>query len=1536
MATSIASVRSLLASISGTFTLTSLDTPAVTPLFTAFIPDPGLVIEQSEPHADALTLGGFATLGSAVKVRVTVAFLPDSSGEWLGGMTITLELASFAFTAPWANFDGTALTDFGLAGPRLVLAVGTGGPTVAGSAQAAIEGTKTVTATAGEISANLRAMIPQASLVESGLASRALAFSADLSGVTLENLGKLAQFVTGASFSLPDLPIASSVELTQIGLVFDPELGKLLSFSATVKADFHLSLFSGVAITDLWLAFSVDLASSKVRATAGTTLDLYTYEVDIRLLLPDLNFEGSLHKDTPVPLKPFVTNFLPAAADWIPDKFRLAVLDFAVGLKPPHSYELAVEIDDLWQVQIGTSQLTVDSVSLWLESDGTGSPALSISGRITFGTANLYLSFSRQEHDTGWTVAGGTVDAAAFALPGGQTVGGIDVGAFIKDLGARFGGLTVPAPIASLVLTDLALSFQTGIDKFTFDCTGQFTIAETQLAMTVNIEIQPATKGGYDAFCRGNLTVGKHTFTVIFDHEDTRSDTFIAAYAHTGPPEMVDLRDFVDNLSPTVAKFIPAGILIGLRDIKLLFQRTSSGAPPTTNTEWLVSLGLDTNISLTDLPGMSSLLPKGEGLAITALQIGYSTGALSADQEGPLNIALAKHDPDIPPFVPVGGGISFGADVKLGSEVKHYDLGVTQAKPQALPAGQPASGAAAPGQPVPAAPAPAAPAPAASSDGPIKWLDINRQFGPFSFQRIGAGYRDNILLFALDASVAVGPLALAIQGLSVGSKLTEFSPVVSLDGLSLAFSRPPIEIGGAFLRTDQKVNGTTVTSYYGEVMVGVGEFSLKAVGGWTPDTRSFFLYLSIDVPLGGPPFLFVTGLAGGFGVNSGLKLPSVDDVGSYILLPGLAPAEQATPAETIKSAIGKLKDTIAPRPGEYWVAAGLRFTSFEMIDSRVVVSVAFGVEVQVGVVGVVTMTFPTGAGDDAIAHVEIDIVASFTPSTGLLAVEGKLSPRSFLLGGFVKLTGGFAFRTWFSGDHKGDFVVSIGGYHPAFDRPANYPLVPRLGLEFALGPLKVIGQSYFALTPSAFMAGLRLLATFEAGPIKAWFGAGVDFLIEWAPFHYEARAYVDIGVSLDLGLFTITVHVGADLELWGPAFGGTALIDLAIVSFTIAFGAPKAPPPPIGWTTLAEKFLPADTKQEAAAHAAPVRAAIAPQARAAAPPPEPTGTSNVVRADVPAGKLRSGVTGADGKPLDWIVDPDHFRIVTTSAVPANHADWTIKGGGLTSLPNDHTYYHVGLGPSTPAANIGLGAAKAGNSTGGAANSPPRAEPPTGVPDGMYLWLEPHTPAEPTTGPVWEKDLHVAPMDVANVSSHHVIDLRQHVEGGESYVTALAVRPVRTASNTALWGAKPATQTANAPRLIANTLTGLELSPVPRHPDTVNAIPLNELAFQQDPSTEFAFPAATTDTSYTVTTQLSDNGNSLAITVTGAADEHLPNTDYRLASLTDSWVTAQRASVLDELHALGFTTSTSGEVDLGPMAATQLADWPVIARMGAPE
>ena len=155
-------------------------------------------------------------------------------------------------------------------------------------------------------------------------------------------------------------------------------------------------------------------------------------------------------------------------------------------------------------------------------------------------------------------------------------------------------------------------------------------------------------------------------------------------------------------------------------------------------------------------------------------------------------------------------------------------------------------------------------------------------------------------------------------------------------------------------------------------------------------------------------------------------------------------------------------------------------------------------------------------------------------------------------------------------------MVSVGGYHPAFTKPDIYPTVPRLAMNFALGPFRVTGQAYFALTPSMMMAGIRMSAVWSSGPIKAWLDVGLDFLISWAPFHYEASAFINIGCAVDLGLFTLNVSVGAGLNVWGPPFGGRVIVDLSVVSFTISFGAEPIAPPPIGWKSFKDKFLPAD------------------------------------------------------------------------------------------------------------------------------------------------------------------------------------------------------------------------------------------------------------------------------------------------------------------------------------------------------------------------
>ena len=1314
-----------------------------------------------------------------------------------------------------------------------------------------------------------------------------LELTADFSGAGLSIGRGVAAFaellrLDPATFKLPSpLDVLDSFALKSMACIVTLDPPGVQRLVITVGPGRVWPITKGVEVDDLtvgWaIAFPFDSDARKMSATLSGTLALGTVD-------PKLEFEVFASSDGgfsawgalkhPMTLEQIATTVNGSPVGGLP---KLEVIEATISAASSGDFGVLVRVGN-WQIgSIGNTPIVLYEVLASLER--TSATTTGRFGTVLgVGKARLYLNAQitmSAQAPTGWVFEGGT-----------QAGSEITIGDLLQELADTFGIGQVPAPVRSLTLKDLKLLYDTAASTFAFTCEADFAVDATAVAVVISIDVAPTTdklpvdphattvKGtkGYSATFKGRVSFDGHAFDIALEASPD-TDVLVADYLHKPGDKATNLHKLVEEVAPPVAAAVPEGITIDLEEVKFVFLKQQA-------TQWAFGLRLGVAINLNELPIVGSKLPADQTLAIENLQILYASAAMVESQTAIVNKLLAPGVAKLPDAV--GKGIAFDADVRLGSATKHLHAGVAP-PPTVQPGPVVVLEAGVPGKSV---------VPASSTD-PVTWLDVNKQFGIFSFQRVGIGYEDNVFELALDASVALGPVAFSMQALTVGSPLGEFVPTFGLKGLALSFNRPPIEIGGAFLKVQEEIRGRKVNSYYGELMVKVGQFSLKALGGWSPDAdpARFFIYVKVGAPIGGPPFLFITGLAGGFGINSSLTLPTIDEVRGYPLLPSEAPGEKGSAAETIAEVIPALQKRFQPLAGQYWVAAGISFTSFEMIEAQAVVSVAFGVEVQIGVVGTCAMSFPKGDGKESppIAYVEIDVVASFTPATGLLAVDGKLSPASCLFGGFVKLTGGFAFYAWFSGEHRGDFVVSLGGYHPAFDRPSNYPVVPRLGIAFALGPLKVTGESYFALVPSAFMAGIRIRATFEAGPVKAWFDAGVDFLIAWAPFHYEARAWVTIGCSVDLGLFTLRIQIGAELELWGPAFGGAATVDLDVVSFTIGFGAERNAPLPVGWQTFSEKFLPAPDKEEQ-------RVAMLAAARGPVGGPPPPKT-NVIKAGVTAGQIGTGPRG-----IDWILDPDHFRIVSSSTLPANHAQWSAAAKDPTELPNVVASYQRLPGP---------------------------------VP-GMLLALDRGTVTKSMTE-VWETKLDIGPMRQRGVASYHTITLRD--EDGNP-IGGVTVAPQVGPSNTALFVAppedtdKPATPDPNAQRLIPSTLTGLAIMPVPRRPDAVSDVKLLALIYGEVKPTGFAYRQPVPDKRYTVSSTTSGKGRDFTITVGGAHAASLENHGYELSALTDRWVGVQRDAVLTELRELGFATAAPDEVKLTEMAKTALTDWPGAALIGA--
>lgn len=793
----------------------------------------------------------------------------------------------------------------------------------------------------------------------------------------------------------------------------------------------------------------------------------------------------------------------------------------------------------------------------------------------------------------------------------------------------------------------------------------------------------------------------------------------------------------------------------------------------------------------------------------------------------------------------------------------------------------------------------------------VHWLDINKKFGPVDLQRIGLNYSGGNATFGFSAGFALGPFSMGLQEMTITFPMPlpgiPAGNTVSFDlqGLTLSIKTSSLQIGGGFLK-GKAPDGAA--AYYGTVLVQVGSFSLKALGGYIPEhitngqkiDASFFIYANVQVPLGGPPYLYLNGFAGGFGINNLLKLPTLQSLPGYILLPGpgsKAPAQGDSAEDTLKTVMPQMQEYFIPKPGEYWAAAGVSFSSFEMINAFAVLTVAFGVDFQIAVLGSCSMSFPKGAATP-IAYVEIDLMASYSSATGLLAVEGILSPASYIFGSYCQITGGFAFYVWIdppvvpNGPRKGDFVVTLGGYHPAYVPPPYYPTVPRLGINFNLGSFHVTGGCYFALTPGMFMAGFSWNATFSLSFVKVWFRVGADFLIAWAPFHYEASAYVNLGCSVDLGLFTVNLSVGATLLLWGPPFGGQAEVDLDIVSFTISFGAKQQPAAPIGWQDFRSKFLPGDTgsqPQHIAMRAMQSRLANAPTQR-----------TNIIKASASKDVLDTDVDG-----FNWILDPNKFNIGITSTIPINDPQWATGKDTFKQLSNDPKDYNI-------------------------------FPPPPDKEDWPYLVFT-NKGAQMDDKHIWNPTVNIKPMKLNGVTSTLYVSVLKADNDGNynSYVTSLTVRPDVLDSAGALWSENKGDKVKlDDAAFLKSSLTGLIFSPMPRIPNIVNGVKLILLLYQQGNDYYFNYQQAVVDKNYQVHSEEKtvDNVDTLTITVTGNHTASMDNKGYVLSSLTDTWVSSQRSAILADLNKQGFSTYT--EVNLTTFAKeTILTDWPEVMLLG---
>jgi len=705
-----------------------------------------------------------------------------------------------------------------------------------------------------------------------------------------------------------------------------------------------------------------------------------------------------------------------------------------------------------------------------------------------------------------------------------------------------------------------------------------------------------------------NIPVRDHIQTLLFTlHfiQGKASSDLIAIYSHAPNQPTPTVKDIVNAFSPRVAGYIPQGLTVDLRDMIFAYDKMEEV------TQYLFGVDMAVSIDLSDLPLIGSRLPLEERVGVNPLQIITTSRDILQEQVSAFN-ALVPSGVNKLPDRTLQHGFNIAAVLHLGS----------LSQPLTLPVTDPSTTA------PPAQPQPPTSTSAVTNDNTL-WYKVQRSFGPIHLERIGLQYQHPsdepaAIAFLLDASLSAAGLTLSLDGLSVGSPLTKFEPKFNLNGIGIDYrGSSALEIGGALLKvTDNEYDGTAI--------IKTEELTLCAIGSYTElkGHPSLFIYAILDYPLGGPPFFFVTGLSAGFGYNRALRISPIETVAQF---PLVEEAVQGTgQTGDLEAELRKLNQYIAPATGENFLAVGIKFTSFKMIDSFALLTVSFGNRFELDILGLSTLVVPTpeeGKSVTPLAEVQMALKATFIPDEGFLGVRAQLTSNSYILSKNCHLTGGFAFYTWFSGKHADDFVQTLGGYHPNFKVPTHYPSVPRLGFNWQVdGSINIKGDAYYALCSHALMAGGHLQAVYQSGNLSASFNAGADFLISWKPYHYEAEIYVEIRASYTywlwlFGTCTIDVDVSANLSIWGPEFGGTATLHILCFYPQMSFGSSSSQQPqPIDWSTFRASFLPKDEE--------------------------------ICSVAVKDGLVRK--VGNDKSDFG-VINPKHFCLVTNSVIPSKEA-----------------------------------------------------------------------------------------------------------------------------------------------------------------------------------------------------------------------------------------------------------------------------------------
>ena len=367
----------------------------------------------------------------------------------------------------------------------------------------------------------------------------------------------------------------------------------------------------------------------------------------------------------------------------------------------------------------------------------------------------------------------------------------------------------------------------------------------------------------------------------------------------------------------------------------------------------------------------------------------------------------------------------------------------------------------------------------------------------------------------LTGDLRLGPLFLAAEGIGVQFKLIEAEEGILGDrdldfafkapsGYAVALDNGPISGGGTISVFDHEYRGALALQFEKFGFSAFAILNSQLENGAKGYSFAASIFGTFNVPLGYG--FFLTGVGGFLGINRTILADEVRRVLYEGRLDNLL-----FPSDPIGSARTILADMAAILPvasGQHVVGpvARISWGKPTLINVTLGVLLEFGEIVGVDLVGSVTSVLPSK--DKALVHLTYSFYGEIDFGQKSIAFDGSLTGSRVLS---WTVDGDTAIRTGWGGQR--DHIASFGGFHPAYPRPANWPHLRRLSINFGTNNPKITLSGYTAITFNSLQFGAEAYM-YAKGPKIRFIGR----VAAEGEVYFHALIYFDpFGFDIALG-----------------------------------------------------------------------------------------------------------------------------------------------------------------------------------------------------------------------------------------------------------------------------------------------------------------------------------------------------------------------------------------------------------------------------------